>query len=276
MAIRNVVTRGYGPGAAISFVVLRGFGDPSAVSAAVTASLTESQIVAGGETIVITLTNDTWVAAGATFNAQRQNILDGITGTTFIASQSVTTVVRTSDTVVTITLEAVPGYTITANETGSVVVPATALDGGNPLNAGSFVVTDDVGGAKGGRVRKKSRPRYVVEVDGKFFEVPNIAAAESVLQKVRDNVSEAALRDVQTEIVPKPPRIKIKTLRGAPTSSKVLQKAVRQTQQAVTRAYSRQAEKIKQARARDMEIATLLQRKIQREEEDELLLLLSL
>lgn len=245
----------------------------SEAGASVAASLTESQIIAGGETIVITLIGDTWIAD---ITAQRQAILDGITGTTFIASQDVSTVVRTSDTVVTITLQAVPSYAITGDETGSVTVPATALAGTGDLIAGQFTVTDDIGGKKGGRVRKKSKIRYVVEVDGEFFDVPNIAAAESILLKVRESAQEAALRDVQTEVVPKPPRIKIKTLRGAPTTSKVLQKAVRQTQQAVTRAYARQAEKIKQSRARDMEIATLLQRKVKQEDEDELLLLLSL
>lgn len=245
----------------------------NAASASVSTSLAESSVIAGGETIVITLVGDTWIAD---ITAQRQNILDGITGTTFIASQDVSTVVRTSDTVVTITLQAVPGYKISGDETGSVLVPASALAGASNLDAGTFTVTDDVGGAKGGRVRKKGRRRYVVEVDGEYFEVPTIAAAEAVLLKVRESAQEAALRDVQTEIVPKPPRIRIKTLRGAPTTSKALQKAVRQTQQAVTRAYSRQAEKIKQARARDMEIATLLQRKIKQEDEDELLLLLSL
>lgn len=97
---------------------------------------TEAQIISGGRTIIITLTGDTWVAAGAAFDAQRQNIIDDLT-----SAQSenfgwngevkdnlpVTAVVRTSDTVVTITLVAVPNYDITATETITVTVPATAL-----------------------------------------------------------------------------------------------------------------------------------------------------
>ena len=44
----------------------------------ITASVVESDIVTGGKTIILTLTGDTWVAAGAAFNAQRQNIINGI------------------------------------------------------------------------------------------------------------------------------------------------------------------------------------------------------
>lgn len=46
------------------------------------------------------------------------------------AGQSVAGVVRTSDTVVTITLDAFPTYDITANETITVTIPASALVGG--------------------------------------------------------------------------------------------------------------------------------------------------
>ena len=96
----------------------------------------ESDIAAGGDTTILTLSGDTWVAAGATFNAQRQAIIDGCT-----SAQSETTgwnneardnevvgaVVRTSDTVVTITWTAAAAYDITANETITVTVPAAAL-----------------------------------------------------------------------------------------------------------------------------------------------------
>ena len=116
------------------------------VSGTATAGITEAEIVAGGETILIAMTNDTWVAAGATFNAQRQNILDGITGTTFIASQPVTAVVRTSDTLVTITLVAVPSYDIAVTETASVEVPATALvtSGSNITATPTFDITAEI------------------------------------------------------------------------------------------------------------------------------------
>jgi lysozyme family protein len=104
----------------------------------------ERSIVNGGFTLILTLTDDTWVTAGATFNAQRQNIINGIT-----SAQSethgwnnevrdviaVTTVVRTSNTVVTITLPAEDAYDITSAETITATVPATALVGAGALVA---------------------------------------------------------------------------------------------------------------------------------------------
>ena len=115
------------------------------MSCAITGTLTttghnrERDIVVGGKTLILTLTADTWVAAGATFNAERQGIIDGLVSAqaedagwneTVLAALAVGDVARTSDTVVTITLPAVPTYEITANETITVTVPATALTGG--------------------------------------------------------------------------------------------------------------------------------------------------
>lgn len=97
---------------------------------------TEADIVTGGKSIFLTVTGDTWVAAGATFDAQRQNIINGLTSNlseatgwnaVVKATAAVTDVVRTSASVVTITLEAFATYNITANETITVTVPATAL-----------------------------------------------------------------------------------------------------------------------------------------------------
>ena len=100
---------------------------------------TEVQIRAGGQGLTLEVSNDTWVASGATFNAQRQNIIDGISAGTSPAlgwnaevrdKEVVTAVVRTSDTVVTITLTAAPLYDIESDETGiEATIPATALVG---------------------------------------------------------------------------------------------------------------------------------------------------
>jgi hypothetical protein len=108
-------------------------------------SITEADIVTGGKTIIITLSNDTWVTSGATFDAQRQNIINGLdsaqaegTGWNAVvqATQAVGGVVRTSDTVVTITLDAFATYNITATETITVTVPSTAV-----TLAGAIVAT---------------------------------------------------------------------------------------------------------------------------------------
>lgn len=131
------------------------------VSAALTGTalvdpMREPDIVTGGKTIIITLTGDTWVASGATFDAQRQNIIDGIDAATSPTNgwnnevrdkEVVTAVVRTSDTVVTITLTASAAYNISAQEDIGLVIPATALTGGVAPNVTyTFRVVPDVTG----------------------------------------------------------------------------------------------------------------------------------
>lgn len=101
----------------------------AAITGTATTGITEADVQAGGKTIIITLTNDTWAAAGAAFDAQRQNILDGLASTSgiFAINEPVTSVVRTSDTVVTITLTADPTYDIVVTDTITDTVPASAL-----------------------------------------------------------------------------------------------------------------------------------------------------
>ena len=115
----------------------------AAITGTATASMTEADVVAGGKTIIITLTNDTWIAAGAaSFDLIRQDIINGIDSAQSEllgwdavpkATQGVAGVVRTSDTVVTVTLDAFPTYDITAQETITVTVPGSAVVGGSPI-----------------------------------------------------------------------------------------------------------------------------------------------
>ena len=131
-----------------------------AASCALTGTVTgatEADIVAGGETIILTLTGDTWVASGAAFDAQRQNIIDGLDSAqsealgwdnVVKALQGVAGVIRTSDTVVTITLDAQATYLITANETITATVPASAVSLGSAIVAApTFTITEGAGAA---------------------------------------------------------------------------------------------------------------------------------
>lgn len=104
----------------------------------------EQAIVAGGATVIVSLTEDQWVAAGTTFDAVRQDIIDG-----FDSAQSELTgwnnevrdkevvgaVVRNSPTQVTVTFTASPAYDISSNETITLTVPGSALVGGSPVVA---------------------------------------------------------------------------------------------------------------------------------------------
>ena len=127
--------------------------DPVAVlTGTITASVNEADIVAGGKTLIITLTGDTWIAAGAaSFDLQRQAIINGCTsaqsealGWNLVpkALQTVGPVIRTSDTVVTITWDAFSTYNITANETITVTVPGTAVESGiSTVATPTFLIT---------------------------------------------------------------------------------------------------------------------------------------
>ena len=128
----------------------------AALTGTATASITEADIVSGGKTIILTLTNDTWIAAGAgSFDLQRQNIINGLTSAQSEATgwnlvpkalQGVAGVVRTSDTVVTITLDAFATYNITATETITATIPATALTGAVAIVASPTFDITVVGG----------------------------------------------------------------------------------------------------------------------------------
>jgi len=118
---------------------------------------TEADIVTGGKTIILTLTGDTWVTAGATFDAQRQAIIDGLdsaqselTGwnNEVRDNEVVTAVVRTSSTIVTVTLTASASYDITATETITATIPNAALTTGTSdiIATPAFTVTAVVSG----------------------------------------------------------------------------------------------------------------------------------
>lgn len=233
-------------------------------------NVTEAQVRTGGLTLVLTLTADTWVASGATFDAQRQNILNGVTSAQTETlgwnnevrdNEAVTSVVRTSDTVVTITWSAAPNYDITADETITVTVPATALTAGNQLVAPEQPSITAIVIRKGGRIRR--RPKWIVEVDGQLIMTTSQDEAIQLLGEVTELVEEQAPNLVEKQ--PVAPRIRVKTRSGESRSKKV-QTAVRTAQRAINQAYERaQAKRIReQEQAR--EISQLLHAKLERED----------
>lgn len=125
---------------------------PAAPSAVITGTAAggwfESEVVSGGDTLILTLSADTWIASGTSFDAQRQAIINGIVAATsptngwnaVRSSIPVTSVVRTSATVVTITIPALASYSVTANETLTVTIPASAVVGNNAIVATPTIV----------------------------------------------------------------------------------------------------------------------------------------
>ena len=98
----------------------------------------ESEIVTGGQTIILTLDEGQWNKNTAAFEAARQAVIDGmvsdkgeaagwlveVTGNAVVGS-----VVRTSDVVVTVTLAVEASYATTLTETITITIPAAALEG---------------------------------------------------------------------------------------------------------------------------------------------------
>jgi hypothetical protein len=123
--------------------------ESAAITGTISDGATSPQVQAGDETAIVTLTNTKWVADGATFNAQRQNIIDG-----FVSASSetngwnnrrsdfaVTDVERTSDIIVTVTFSASSAYAISAAETITLTVPATAIGGSALTATPTFTIT---------------------------------------------------------------------------------------------------------------------------------------
>jgi len=148
---------------AVGTLVVR-TGSAGGLAAAVTGTaqptLTESEVVSGGETIIITLTGDTFVAAGAGAigsEADTQAIIDGVSAAASPANgwnnevrdkEVIGSVSRDSDTQATITWTAAAAYSVAADETITVTVPAAALvTSASPLTATpTFVVTNEAAG----------------------------------------------------------------------------------------------------------------------------------
>jgi len=117
---------------------------------AIAGGVLESEIVTGGETLIITLTNDTWKPTLGNNNAITTAFLAAITGDDagangFDAEVALVhgNLVRTSSTVMTLTLPATAGYVIAADETVTVAPPASALVRGEVPTAVTFDITNE-------------------------------------------------------------------------------------------------------------------------------------
>ena len=164
-----------------------GWWDADAAATAVltgtaTATINESDVETGGKTVIVTLTNDTWAASGSAFNAERQGIIDGLTSAQSEATgwnaevrdkEVVGSLARTSDTVATLTLSAASSYFITAQETITHTIPASALvtSSIDVVAAPTFTVDDEVpregvewtlGGTLPHWTLKSARPHFTI------------------------------------------------------------------------------------------------------------------
>lgn len=175
----------------------------ASIALATSATLTEALIVAGGESITLTVSNDTWVATVGDDNAITDALIAGLdsdgaeaTGWDAVVKAGLAhgDVTRDSDTQLTILLPAFASYDIAANETITATIPATALTGAvetvaNPTFTVSFVSLAVTEGA--GKSRKKKYPRRVM-IDGVLHWVRNAEEERQLLQAVIDRARDAA------------------------------------------------------------------------------------
>lgn len=180
------------------------------ITGTMTPSGTEQEVRAGGETIIITIANATWVAAGAAFDAQRQAIINGVTSAQAETrgwnaqvrdTIPVTDVVRTSDTVVTVTLSAATGHAITTNETITVTVPDAAHSGtGNITGTPTFqvvagtetlTITGSLGGSGGVPSEIRAGGETIIYTVANTVTQAAGAAFDGTRQGVLDNIDSA-------------------------------------------------------------------------------------
>lgn len=122
----------------------------SSHSVTLTAVLTEPKIVAGGQTLVITLNNDSWAQDVVSSTTKLNELISNITASTnTTAWNNVQTalknnpsdVVRTSDSVLTITLPPVSTYNLDSDQTINVTIPSDCTSTSSAsFNAGSFTI----------------------------------------------------------------------------------------------------------------------------------------
>ena len=123
----------------------------------------ESDITTGGNVITLTLTNDTWESTVGADNAITTALIAGLDSAqaeaagwdaVVKAGLTYTAVTRTSDTLVTITLPAFRSYDITAQETITATIPASALNTSSEAVEASPSFTIDPVSAAGFFVRR--------------------------------------------------------------------------------------------------------------------------
>jgi len=122
----------------------------------------------------------------------------------------------------------------------------------------------------GGLSRKSRKRRYLVEIDGEFFDADSVIDVQSLLAQAEETAKESAQRDVINapdvrKIRIKPPKVRVQTVSGKPTNSVTIQRDVAKTQRRINAIYLKAQKEIEQIR----EISSLMRVKIAAEEDEE-------
>lgn len=155
----------------------------AAATGTVTANITESQVVSGGRTIVITVSGMAWVATVGADNAITTTLIAGIdsnkaeaTGWDAVVKAGLTyeAVTRTDDYTVTILLPAFASYAISESETITVTIPAAATESGEVIVATPTVLigNEEVAAETRNMVYNAQGPAIVYNAQGITISAP--------------------------------------------------------------------------------------------------------
>ena len=142
-----------------------------------------------------------------------------------------------------------------------------------PLTAST--VTEESTASSGGisKRQRAMRRRYLVEVDGKWFDADTVNSVHSLLEQAKEVARESAEKDVANtpfRVRLKPPKIRVKTASGKQSNSVTIQRDVAAAQRAINKIYLDAQRQIDQIR----EISHLMRRKIEMDEEEDIIKLL--
>lgn len=178
-------------------------GSVTLTGTAVEGGVTPEEIAAGGQTTILTISGDTWISSG--FDDVRQDFIDCLVGASahpqawnvqISSALSVGDVVRTSDTVVTITLPAAAFYN--QEDTVTVCVPEDATTSGLEPSVTPetfdilFAPTAPPGGGRGAKGGACRYPRRVL-IDGVVHWVKSAAEERRLLEAYRARLEREAL-----------------------------------------------------------------------------------
>jgi len=127
---------------------------------------------------------------------------------------------------------------------------------------------------KGGRVRKTRTPKYLVEINGEFFDAESVRQVQILLEHTRKLAKVAAESEASAEAMQgeeqkpiriKPPKIKITQDNNQPVESVTVRREVARTQAVIDRIYANSAARVQEIR----DMAARREARFKRERDDE-------
>jgi len=125
-----------------------------------------------------------------------------------------------------------------------------------------------------GGISKRRRRRFLIEIDGQFFDADSVQAVQAHLEMVRELAEQSAEQDAITHVDKpiriKPPRIRVTTSDRKPVESITIKRDLEKTQRIVNDIYKKTADNVRDIRL----LASKRAERIRRDEEEAIISLL--